>query len=61
MTEITQADEMTAIERMLSLNPKRPNPWGHGFVCLHWPCQECREKEKMADEIKRLRKKQGSI
>jgi hypothetical protein len=49
---------MTAIEQMLGLDPKRPNPWGHGSVCLHWPCQDCRDKEAMADEIKQLRKEQ---
>ena len=49
---------MTAIEQILGLNPKRPNPWGHSFVCLHWPCQDCRDKEAMVAVIKQLRKKQ---
>jgi hypothetical protein len=49
---------MTDIEQMLGLNPKRPNPWGHSFVCLHWPCQDCRDKEAMVAEIKQLRKEQ---
>ena len=49
---------MSAIEQMLGLDPKRPSPWGHSFVCLHWPCQGCRDKEATADEIKQLRKEQ---
>jgi hypothetical protein len=48
---------MTGVERILGLDPQRANPWGHSFLCLHYPCQDCKPKEAQAAEIGRLRGK----
>lgn len=52
---------MTGVERILGLDPQRANPWGHSFLCLHYPCQDCKTKEAQAAEIGRLRAKLESI